>query len=1232
MLTSLQPPWFNLANTAKAQTDSTSTVSIDPPDVTDLTLTPESPLVLRPDGDGTYLLDWYGSYMDWDEADPHDGDGTYQWVDWGPMAIETSTLQDPPGPPGWTIAAVRVHIVAKSTAYDPTLGANQIYIILYHPDWAWEDWGKKFELTTTYQHYTSEWAKNPVTGDFWTWTDILNLEAGVMSGDLPSGGEIRVTQLYVEILGPRLALNINVDYVENLQLYQFELLYNPDLLQGIYIHEGNGDPAEIGPFLTSTGLIAYPIRGTWKNDIGRLTLTGAYVEETDPALLPDGGGTLATVVFWIIRKGEADITLGPRTQLYGPSALYPPYGEIPTATQPGYFRNTDLASLPTATFQIIPDVDPEHETLYGEIVPLQGYNTTFDASASTAAPGRTITTYKWYFWRIYREELFWPIQTLTTTTTVKNYTSTGTYNITFTVIDDQNTIATEETTITIKSHDIFFLGIVTNTLRAKHPLVNYTDIGTTVEVNVTVINEGDYPETFNVSTFWRIYPGTPNEQVQIIGTQYDISLAAGANTTLTFYWDTTGLNLTHPDTYRLSANASKLKYEWDTEMVAGKITPNQFTDGDIRIRHHDIAITDLTLNATTVWPGNITQIDVTVQNHGDFNETSIDVTTYYDDTPIETQTINLLTNKTYGKPPRFPQDNWTITLTYYWDTTGVPDGQYTIKAAAATVPNEYDPYDNVYGKEIRVCSGPCHDITVESVTALPSRPFIGDDVDITVSVSNKGNVQETFELQVFYNASLIDTQMVTLDVGATDTVTFTWHTAGLSPGNYNVTATAVVSEDLTPADNTNFVIVSLTQLIIDVAVEDLRVSEERVLVGDSVEIKVDVANKGNRAESFDLQVSYDANLIDSRRVSLSAGASRTETFTWDTSGVSPGTYTITAEAVLQTDQTQDNNILSLTVLVMKAPVAGFTYSPEEPIAGQPVMFNSTSYDEDGSIVRWEWDLNGDGVVDVTNETASWTYTAPGDYWVTLNVTDNHGNWDIYQETVRVSPMIHDVAVESVTASPSEVTVGGVVTIVVNVTNNGNVDESFNLQVSYDATQIESRSVTLTVGASGTLTFTWDTSGVSPGTYTITAEAAVPDDQNQADNTNSTTVKVNPKPQPPQPPTAAFTYSPSKPLVGQTVLFNASASYDPDGTIVSYSWDFGDGTTGSGKTVTHKYAKAGKYTVKLTVTDDDGQTSDPVSKLITVEAPPEAFPMWIIFAVAVGLVIVLAVVFFIRRKG
>jgi len=78
--------------------------------------------------------------------------------------------------------------------------------------------------------------------------------------------------------------------------------------------------------------------------------------------------------------------------------------------------------------------------------------------------------------------------------------------------------------------------------------------------------------------------------------------------------------------------------------------------------------------------------------------------------------------------------------------------------------------------------------------------------------------------------------------------------------------------------------------------------------------------------------------------------------------------------------------------------------------------------------------------------------------------------------------------------------------------------------------------------------------------------------------------------------ASFTYSPSSPLPLLPVTFDASAS---GGTQpYSYRWDFGDGSTGSGQSVSHSYLLPGSYTVTLTVTDANGQ-SVTTSQTITV---------------------------------
>jgi LysM repeat protein len=71
-----------------------------------------------------------------------------------------------------------------------------------------------------------------------------------------------------------------------------------------------------------------------------------------------------------------------------------------------------------------------------------------------------------------------------------------------------------------------------------------------------------------------------------------------------------------------------------------------------------------------------------------------------------------------------------------------------------------------------------------------------------------------------------------------------------------------------------------------------------------------------------------------------------------------------------------------------------------------------------------------------------------------------------------------------------------------------------------------------------------------------------------------------------------------------VTFDGTGSSDPDGTIESYEWDLGDGTSDSGPSLTHGYSSAGKYSVTLTVTDDCGNTAQStVDVEVTGPTPP-----------------------------
>ena len=117
---------------------------------------------------------------------------------------------------------------------------------------------------------------------------------------------------------------------------------------------------------------------------------------------------------------------------------------------------------------------------------------------------------------------------------------------------------------------------------------------------------------------------------------------------------------------------------------------------------------------------------------------------------------------------------------------------------------------------------------------------------------------------------------------------------------------------------------------------------------------------------------------------------------------------------------------------------------------------------------------------------------------------------------------------------------------------------------------------VTMGSGKRITYSWD----KPGDYLVTLKVV---DDDGLTGSMQRTVHVD---KVSSPPTADFVFSPSNPKVDEKVTFDASGSVD-DGSIVLYEWVFSDGKEASGETVEHSFVSTGVYTVKLTVTDDDG---------------------------------------------
>jgi PKD repeat protein len=250
------------------------------------------------------------------------------------------------------------------------------------------------------------------------------------------------------------------------------------------------------------------------------------------------------------------------------------------------------------------------------------------------------------------------------------------------------------------------------------------------------------------------------------------------------------------------------------------------------------------------------------------------------------------------------------------------------------------------------------------------------------------------------------------------------------------------------------------------------------------------------------------------------------------------------------------------------------------VDGLSVSFNgSGSSDPDGSIVSYAWDF-GDGTTGtVANPTK--VYSAAGTYTVSLTVTDNLGATGTLAGTVTVA------APPPGNQSPVAVWSSTVDGLSVSFDGSGSSDPDGSI-VSY--------AWDFGDGTTGTVANPTKVYSAA-GTYTVSLTVT---DNLGATGTLAGTVTVAAPPPGNQSPVAVW----SSTVDGLSVSFDGSGSSDPDGSIVSYAWDFGDGTTGTVANPTKVYSAAGTYTVSLTVTDNLGATGT-LAGTVTVAAPPPA---------------------------
>lgn len=269
--------------------------------------------------------------------------------------------------------------------------------------------------------------------------------------------------------------------------------------------------------------------------------------------------------------------------------------------------------------------------------------------------------------------------------------------------------------------------------------------------------------------------------------------------------------------------------------------------------------------------------------------------------------------------------------------------------------------------------------------------------------------------------------------------------------------------------------------------------------------------------------------------------------------------------------------------------ASFTPSLSSPGAGQVRVQWAANWDRDNSNLTY--DVLRDG-----GSTPVYSVSQLSTFWQRPTLTFNDSGLSGGVHSYRISA--RDVFGNIVTGNSASISITG--------TSNAPPTASFTTSTNLLTVGVNAAASSDPDGSISSYTWGWGdgstATGVTAehtyaaaGTYTINLTVR---DNDGASTSTSRTITVNSGGN--QPPSAQFTTA-----VNQLQLtVNAGASSDPDGSITSYAWNFGDGGTGSGAIAEHTYASAGTYTITLTVTDNSAAT-DTSTAQVSVGQDPDA---------------------------
>jgi hypothetical protein len=464
-------------------------------------------------------------------------------------------------------------------------------------------------------------------------------------------------------------VDITISSATDVYGFSFELSYNQTIIHAAEVQLGSFIPA-----LPSQQYL-------WiDNVLGNLGFSAGLMP---PELPRSGEGILATIKFHVEAQGNSSLHLHD-IQIFDNTNE-----TLPSETRDGYFNNALVAQLyvdppaiidptllPPKTFNVNITIN-NVENLYG-----YEFNISYNKDVLTClyvivndvlnetnyTPETQISNARGFGWvqvTYYSPAVpittYTPLALATICFRVKSLGATPLHLHDTSLVDSFGNPIPHEVTdgfVMTVIHDIAVTSVT--------PESPWAYAGWPVNIEVVVKNLGNVSETFDVDAR---YNGTMISSLPVT------SLAPGAETTMNFTWDTTGVS---EGNYQISANATIVPYEIN-------VANNVYVDDYVYIftAKRDVAITDVSPGVPWAYQGWLVKINVTAANLGEVEE-SFNVTAYVNDTALGTVNLDLA-------------GGVAVNLTFVWNTGSFQYcHNYTISAQASIVPYEYNTTNNIY--------------------------------------------------------------------------------------------------------------------------------------------------------------------------------------------------------------------------------------------------------------------------------------------------------------------------------------------------------------------------------------------------------------------------------------------------------------------------------------------------------------------------------------------------------